>query len=333
MNKAFSKIWIIVVLVILITGGVIVYRYWWMSITEIPGAPHCHEIEEIKVKSLNLKGYKLYKCIRMCLPVEACTSIYAVKRGSSTLIHSVSDLSNIVSKVKNENQALEFAKILSNNHWHISDFPCWEITEPEFNWYIEHLIWPEKIREKYSPDYPSILEEKLAKLQLKPNDAMIFHKITFGEILSVTKKENCTYVLDISPIEKINIPSSKIEIKLFHPNQLNYIGNCHEVFNKNEKIIAFSIMYEKNNTFYSPTIYIEKLNQTYEESADVSLPKFKEVETGKKGNNFVIRRYLACHGHPDKIIVSEEEITETGNYIFSIKEVIIEGMNMFLRPR
>ena len=30
MNKAFSKIWIIIVLIILITGGIFAYKYWWM---------------------------------------------------------------------------------------------------------------------------------------------------------------------------------------------------------------------------------------------------------------------------------------------------------------
>ena len=35
MNHAFSKIWIMIVLIILITGGILAYKYWWMPKEEV----------------------------------------------------------------------------------------------------------------------------------------------------------------------------------------------------------------------------------------------------------------------------------------------------------
>ena len=35
MTKAFSKIWIIIILIVLITGGIFAYKYWWMPKEEV----------------------------------------------------------------------------------------------------------------------------------------------------------------------------------------------------------------------------------------------------------------------------------------------------------
>ena len=131
-------------------------------------------------------------------------------------------------------------------------------------------VWTEGIKKKYCGNYSYILQEKISKIEPKPKGA-VFHKITIGEILRITK-EGCNYTLNISPLEEIYVPYIGKRIELFHPKQLYYIGDCNESLNfkEGDKFIAFSIIYEINDTFPTWTICIDKI-ENYEEA--VKLPE------------------------------------------------------------
>ncbi len=135
-------------------------------------------------------------------------------------------------------------------------------------------IWTERIREKYCGNYSHVLQEKISKIKPKPR-GVVFHEITIGEILRITK-EKCNYRLSISPLEEIYVPYIGKRIELFHPKQLYYIGDCNESLNLKEgdKFIAFSIRYEINDTFHTWAICINKI-ENYEEA--VKLPEEKEL--------------------------------------------------------
>ncbi len=131
-------------------------------------------------------------------------------------------------------------------------------------------IWTEKMREKYCENYSKVLNEKLYKIEPKPRGAL-FHRITLGEILKITKKD-CDYILNISSLEYIYVPYIGKEIELLHPKQLYYVGDCNESLNlkEHDKIIGFSILYEVNDTFPTWTICISKLAKSYGDAIRLS---------------------------------------------------------------
>jgi len=126
-------------------------------------------------------------------------------------------------------------------------------------------IWIERIREKYCGNYSHVLQEKISKIEPQPKGG-VFHEITIGEILRITK-EGCNYRLNISPLEEIYVPYIGKRIELYHPKQLYYIGDCNKSINVKEgdRFIAFSISYEINDTFPTWTICIDKI-ENYEEA-------------------------------------------------------------------
>jgi len=130
-------------------------------------------------------------------------------------------------------------------------------------------IWTQKIREKYCGNYSKLLNEKIRKIEPKPA-GRVFHEITLGEILKITKKD-CNYVLDISPLEYIYIPYFERGVGLFHPSKLTYISECNEsvALQKHDKIIAFSISYEVNDTLYVWSICLSKI-ENYENAVKIS---------------------------------------------------------------